>query len=198
MDSKMDRWGVGVCWEEEKTSAHLAQDFIDGGLVGFIQDMEDLLDMPREVAVELWTQADEGFIGNNDRLDKKAAAMALTMVVYRKNRSHYKDKDLWWDSGEDWEELPKKKYFAAVSSDLQKRIDDWKKFNVDSKEAKAKKSEAKKSALGKWNQTKEEEYDGHQVSLDAEHERKTSSSRTWNGRESKGKGERSWNRWRWS
>jgi hypothetical protein len=78
---------------------------------------------------------------------------------------------LWWDSGEDWEELPKKKYFAAVSSDLQKRIDDWKKFNVDSKEAKAKKSEAKKSALGKWNQTKEEEYDGHQVSLDAEHER---------------------------
>ena len=130
MDSKMERWGVGVCWEEEKTSAPLAQDFIDGGLVGFIQDMEELLEMPREVAVELWTQADEGFIGNNDRLDEKAAAMALTMVVYRKNRSHYKDKDLWWDSGEDWEELPKKKYFAAVSSDLQKRIDDWKKFNV--------------------------------------------------------------------
>ena len=59
MDSNMERWGVGVRWEEEKTSKFLAQDFIDGGLAGFIQDMDDLLDMPREVAVELWTQADE-------------------------------------------------------------------------------------------------------------------------------------------
>ena len=81
MDSRMERWGVGVCWEEEGFEP-LAQDFLDGGLVGFIPDMKDLLEMPREVAVELWTQADEGFVGNNDRLDKKAAAMALTMVVY--------------------------------------------------------------------------------------------------------------------
>ena len=57
MDSKMERWGVGVRWEENEASAPLAQDFIDGGLVGFIQDMEELLEMPREVAVELWTQA---------------------------------------------------------------------------------------------------------------------------------------------
>ena len=162
MDSKMERWGVGVRWEENEASAPLAQDFIDGGKVGFIQDMEELLEMPREVAVELWTQADEGFIGNNDRLDKKAAAIALTMVVYRKNRQHYEDKDLWWHTGEEWNELPKKKYFAAVSSDLQKRIDDWKKFNVDSKEAKAEKCEAKKSALWMWNETKEERWNAHQ------------------------------------
>ena len=167
MDSSMERWGVGVRWEEEKTSKFLAQDFIDGGLAGFIQDMDDLLDMPREVAVELWTQADEGFVGNNDRLDKKAAAMALTMVVYRKNRQHYEDRDLWWDTGEDWNELPKNKYFAAVSSDLQKRIDDWNRVNVDSKEAKAKKSEAKKSALWKWNETDEERWDAHQDSLNS-------------------------------
>jgi hypothetical protein len=77
---------------------------------------------------------------------------------------------LWWDTTEEWDELPKKKYFAAVSSDLQKRIDDWKKV-LDSKEAKAEKCEAKKSALWKWNQTKEEEYNGHQDSLDAEDER---------------------------
>ena len=73
MDSRMERWGVGVCWEEENTSAALTQDFIDGGKVGFIQDMEELLEMPREVAVELWTQADEGFVGNDDRLDKHHA-----------------------------------------------------------------------------------------------------------------------------
>jgi hypothetical protein len=155
MDSKMERerWKAAAR-EEEKTSGPLAQRFIDGGMIEFVQDMKELLEMPREAAVELRTQADEGFIGINDRLDKEATAMALTMAVYRKNRSHYKDKDLWWDTMEEWNELPKKKYFAAVSSDLQKRIGDWNKFNVDSKDAKAKKSEAKKNALWKWNQTK--------------------------------------------
>ena len=42
---------------------------------------------------------------------------------------------------------------------------------VDSKEAKAKKCEAKKSALWKWNETDEERWNGHQNSLDAEDER---------------------------
>jgi hypothetical protein len=94
MDSKVEReLRKAAAKEEEKTSGRLAQTFIDGGMVGFVQDMKELLEMPREVAVELRTQAYEGFIGNNDRLDEKAAAMALTMDVYRKNRSHYKDKD---------------------------------------------------------------------------------------------------------
>jgi hypothetical protein len=61
---------------------------------------------------------------------------------------------VWYDTLVEWNELPKKKYFAAMSSDLQKRINDWNKVNVDSKEAVAEKGKAKTDALGKWNQTK--------------------------------------------
>jgi hypothetical protein len=49
----------------------------------FVEDMEKLLEMPREVAVELRTRAGKGFIGINDILDVRAAARALTMTVYR-------------------------------------------------------------------------------------------------------------------
>jgi hypothetical protein len=62
-------------------------------------------------------------------------------------------------------ELPKKKLFAAMISDLQKRIKAWNRFNVDSKEAVAEKGKAKKDALWKcWDlQTKEERYNGQDV-----------------------------------
>jgi hypothetical protein len=80
--------------------------------------------------------------------------MVPTMTVYRCNRKHYEDNDVWYDTLVEWNELPKKKYFAAMISDLQKRINDWNKFNVDSQEAAAEESKAKKDALWKWNQTK--------------------------------------------
>jgi hypothetical protein len=64
----------------------------------FVEDMEELCEMPQAVAVELKTRAGKGFIGIDDRLDEQAAAMALTMNVYGCNRNHYEDNEVWSDT----------------------------------------------------------------------------------------------------
>jgi hypothetical protein len=128
------QWIAAVREEGRKSFGFSSQRFIDGDMNEFVRDMDELLEMPRGVAVELRTRAGKGFIGINDILmDVHAAAMALTMTVYRCNKKHYEDNDVWYDALVEWNALPKKKYFAAMSSDLQKRINDWNKFNVDSK-----------------------------------------------------------------
>jgi hypothetical protein len=112
MDSKMEReqW-IAAAREEEKVFGFSPQRFIDGDMNEFVQDMEGLLEMPREVAVELRTRAGKGFIGINDILDVQAAAIwrLPTMTVYRCNRKHYEDNEVWYDTLVEWNELPKKK-----------------------------------------------------------------------------------------
>jgi hypothetical protein len=76
------RW-IAAAREEEEGLGPLAQTIIDSDTRDFVEDMEELCEMPRAVAVELKTRAGKGFIGIDDRLDEQAAAMALTMTVQR-------------------------------------------------------------------------------------------------------------------